>query len=533
MSEMPWERPPEEGVASNQALSARASTLLESRSLLDATSEATLPRLTSIVCTIGPATQSVEMLEKMMEAGMNVARLNFSHGTHDYHDLTLNNIRTAVQNYSRRINRVYPLAVALDTKGPEIRTGNLLEGGDAQIELKVDSEIKLTIDPAYIDQGTSEVLYIDYPRIVDIVNPGDIVFVDDGQIALCTKEKGPDSLLCTVVNGGRVAGKRGVNLPGLPVDLPAVTEKDKQDLAFGAQRDFDMVFPSFVRDAAAVREVRQLMGDKGRSIMIMPKIECHQGVLNIDEIIAEADGIMVARGDLGIEIPVEKVPIAYHCIVAKCNLVGKPVICATNMLESMVYKPRPTRAEIMDVAGAVLSGADLVMLSAESAKGMYPLECVRTMAAICRETERAVYHRQVFGDLISMVVPPLEPTHSLAIAAVQAAVMCDATAIICTTTSGRSAQLLSRYRPPCPVVAVTRFARVARQLQLYRSVLALLYISPPLDDWLQDVDSRVQYGVSYGKQTGFVRPGDAMVLMTGWRAGSGFTNTLRIVYASI
>nr|XP_032513019.1 pyruvate kinase-like [Danaus plexippus plexippus] len=293
----------------------------------------------------------------------------------------------------------------------------------------------------------------------------------------------------------------------------------------------DMIFASFIRNGAALKEIRSILGEKGRNIKIISKIENHQGMVNLDEIIEESDGIMVARGDLGIEIPPEKVFLAQKTMIARCNKVGKPVICATQMLESMVKKPRPTRAETSDVANAILDGADCVMLSGETAKGDYPLECVLTMANICKEAEAAIWHKQLFNDLVQQVKTQGDPAHSVAIAAVEAATKCMASAIVVITTSGRSAYLLSKYRPRCPIIAVTRHPQTARQAHLYRGVLPIVYEEGVASDWLKDVDNRVQYGLKFGRARGFLHTGDNVVVVTGWRQGSGFTNTMRVIQA--
>ncbi|KAK2102354.1 hypothetical protein P7K49_020021 [Saguinus oedipus] len=465
----------------------------------------------------------------MITSGMNVARLNFSHGTHEYHAETIKNVRAATESFASDPILYRPIAVALDTKGPEIRTGLIKGSGTAEVELKKGATLRITLDNAYVEKCDENILWLDYKNICKVVEGGSKIYVDDGLVSLQVKQKGADFLMTEVENGGSLGSKKGVNLPGAAVDLPAVSEKDIQDLKFGVEQDVDMVFASFIRKAADVHEVRKVLGEKGKNIKIISKIKNHKGVRRFDEILEASDGIMVARGDLGIEIPAEKVFLAQKMMTGWCNRAGKPVICATQMLESMIKKPRPTRAEGSDVANAVLDGADCIMLSGETAKGDYPLEAVRMQHLIALEAEAAIYHLQLFEELRGLAPITSDPTEATAVGAVEASFKCCSGAIIVLTKSGRSAHQVARYRPRAPIIAVTQNAQTAHQAHLYRGIFPVLCKDPIQEAWAEYMDLRVNLAMNVGKAQGFFKKGDVVIVLTGWCPGSGFTNTMCVV----
>jgi len=402
---------------------------------------------TKIVCTLGPASRSVEMIEKLLRAGMNVARFNFSHGSHEYHQETLDNLRTAMYNTQ------IMCAVMLDTKGPEIRTGFLKDA--KAIQLKEGQEITITTD--YTIKGDTNTISMSYKKLAEDLSPGNTILCADGTITLTvlSTDKKAATVRCRCENTAVLGERKNVNLPGVVVDLPTLTEKDKEDiLVWGVPNKIDMIALSFVRKGSDLVNVRQVLGKHSKNIMLMSKVENQEGVVNFDEILRESDAFMVARGDLGMEIPVEKIFLAQKMMIYKCNLVGKPVVTATQMLESMIKSPRPTRAEATDVANAVLDGTDCVMLSGESAAGAYPEVAVKTMAHICIEAESSLDYSAIFKDLIRSTPLPMSPLESLASSAVRTANKAKATLIVVLTRGGTTAKLVAKYRPAVPILSV-------------------------------------------------------------------------------
>ncbi|TFY80670.1 hypothetical protein EWM64_g3345 [Hericium alpestre] len=483
-------------------------------------------RKTSIIATIGPKTNSVEKLTELRRAGVNIVRLNFSHGEYEYHQSVIDNTRKAVA--AEPGGR--PVAIALDTKGPEIRTGNMKNGQDVPIQ--AGHEFIVSTESKYKDVCDDKVIYVDYTNLPKVTAPGKLIFVDDGILSLLVLSIDGPNVRVRAINNGVLSSRKGVNLPKTPVDLPALSEKDKNDLRFGVKNGVDMVFASFIRRAQDVVDIRAVLGPEGANIKIIVKIENEQGVQNFDEILKETDGVMVARGDLGIEIPASQVFLAQKMMIAKCNLVGKPVIVATQMLESMTYNPRPTRAEISDVANAVLDGADCVMLSGETAKGSYPIQSVLMMAETCLLAEAAICYPPLYDEIRNAQPRPTETVETVALAAVAAAAEQNAAAIIVLSTSGKTSRLISKYRPSVPILTVTRNEETARQIHLHRGCYPFWYPEPrgiSSAQWQTDVDNRIRFGLSNALSLNLIQPGSTIIAVQGWKGGLGHTNTLRIL----
>lgn len=440
------------------------------------------PRNTSIICTIGPASEHIDQLRSVVGAGMNVMRCNFSHGQFDEQGPRIQNLQAILQEINGEGSR--PSAdlcgVAIDLKGPEIRTGLLQKSSKPKAGLEAGKPFTLFTDDGMRTEGSAKGVWIDYPLQKNIV-PGMPVYIDDGLIHLEVEECRPDRIECRVINGGRLGEKKGVNVPGTKVELPAITEHDRSVLTWGAQQGADIVFASFIRTAEDVSELRDFLRSvSGGHMHIMSKIENQEGLDNFDSILEESDGIMIARGDLGIEIPTEEVPFAQKMMTEKSNRKGKPVACATQMLESMEDRPRPSRAEAGDVVNAVLQGSDLVMLSGESANGKYPAITVRTMNQLCR---RAELEQRNNPPSTAPAPPALEllALRSLSSAAYAAArsVPKDGLLIL-PSDQARFAQKVASFRPSCMVICPTTSLHNAKQLLLYRGLQPLFVPEPVL-----------------------------------------------------
>ena len=452
---------------------------------------------TKIVCTMGPNTDNREIMKELALNGMDVARFNFSHGDHAEHKHRLEILESVREELG------IPIASLLDTKGPEIRTGKLKDG--KKVTLKEGDLYTLTTEEIVGDETRG---YINYAGLAEDVKPGDRILIDDGLIELHVREVNGTDIVCRIENGGELGEKKGVNVPGVRVKLPALTDKDKEDIRFGVDAGFDFVAASFVRNADAIREIREILDEKGSAMQIIAKIENEEGIENIDSIIEASDGIMVARGDMGVEVPAEKVPHIQKMIIRKCNLACKVVITATQMLDSMIRNPRPTRAEVSDVANAVYEGTDAVMLSGETAMGSYPIEAVRMMSQIAEESEKYLDYmfyqrRKVSAENLRNI------SNTVCYSSVATASDLEAPVIVAPSVSGFTTRMLSKWRPKALIAGLSPSMTAVRQMQLYWGV------KPFHAKRAESTDALLFASVELLKEKGIVKEGEIVVATAG------------------
>lgn len=468
-------------------------------------------RKTKIVCTLGPSTDDEKVLEQLIKEGMNVARCNFSHGSYEEHKERMNKVKRIRKKCDK------PVAILLDTKGPEIRTGNF--EGD-KVCVKAGQTFTLVADKEVI--GNNEKAGITFADLYKDVKPGVVIMIDDGLIEMeVVKIEGTD-IVCNVKNEGVISNHKGVNVPDVHISMPYMSEQDKSDILFGIKEDVDYIAASFTRTADDVKELRKFLDDNGgKNINIIAKIENSEGIINVDGIIEEADAVMVARGDMGVELPEEEVPIIQKMIIKKVYEAGKQVIIATQMLESMINNPRPTRAETADVANAIYDGTSAIMLSGETAAGKFPVEAVATMARIAERTEMDVNYKQRFFNNHNNHRSDI--TEAVCHATCMTAYDLDAKSILTVTKSGRSAKMISKYRPDCMIIAGSTEEKVVRQLNMSWGV------SPVLIKEKKHVLELFDYAVEVAKEKGLVETDDIVVITSGVPLGkSGTTNMIKV-----
>ena len=463
---------------------------------------------TKIICTQGPATDAPGVIEGLIKHGMNAARFNFSHGDHAGHKKRIDAVKAAAKAAGKII------ALVLDTKGPEMRLGEFKDGSVQMIE---GERFVLVNDDILGDKNQATV---NHKLLYTEVKVGDKLLLNDGLVELKIDAIEGKDIHTTILNSGKMSSRKRVAAPGVSLGLPAVSEQDAKDILFGIENDMDFVAASFIQRASDVEEIRKLIVDNGGHMEIISKIENLEGVKNIDEIIAASDGIMVARGDLGVEIPAEDVPIIQKDIIKKCNAVGKPVVVATQMLESMTVNPRPTRAEVSDVGNAILDGADIIMLSGETASGKYPVEAAAMMNQIALRIEESLEYKEIF--LMKGMGRKFSHTDAIAHATVQLAYELNAKAIITPTKSGYTTRVVSKYKPKAPIIAFTQTDQVARHLNLRWGVFPIS--GTP---WL-DIVQMIDYSSASALKHGYVETGDLVILTAGMKYGEGGTSSIRL-----
>ncbi|MBD5131819.1 MAG: pyruvate kinase [Clostridiales bacterium] len=468
-------------------------------------------RRTKIVCTLGPATDDYAVLKNMVRAGMNVARLNFSHGTHDEHRKRIDAVKRARKELG------VPVAILLDTKGPEIRIKTFKDG---KVDLKKGNSFTLTTREV---EGDETCVSVSYAELPSYVKKGARILVNDGLIELSVQSISSTDIVTTVMNDGVLSNRKSINMPDTFIDMPYLSESDRADIVFGIENDVDYIAMSFVRTVDDVRIIKRLLTEHDAdNVQLIAKIENRQGVDNMPAILAECDGVMVARGDMGVEIPFEELPGIQKDMISRCYRSGKKVITATQMLESMITNPRPTRAEISDVANAVYDGSSAIMLSGETAAGNYPVEAVRTMASIAECAESGINYKKRFNSLEADIKSITDAvSHSTCAAAFDL----DAKAIIAVSQSGYTARKISRFRPSAPIIAPTTSVKAYNQLAMNWGVL------PTLSKMQESSDDLFRHVINCALSTGMVQEGDLVVIAAGVPVGvSGNTNNMRIEY---
>ena len=470
-------------------------------------------RRTKIVCTLGPSTDKEEVLRNLMKNGMNVARMNFSHGTHEEQKARLDMIKKLREELN------LPVAALLDTKGPEIRIGDV-EGG--KLELKPGQEFTLTTEEML---GTEKKGTITYKELYKDVEPGDSILIDDGLIGMEVVRIDESDIVCRVKNGGFISNHKGVNVPGVELNMPFVSPKDLADIVFAVEQDYDFIAASFTRTAEDIMEIRKILQEHGgEKIHIIAKLENKQGVKNCEDILRVADGIMIARGDMGVEIPLEEVPVIQKELIRKAMHMGKPVITATQMLDSMMKNPRPTRAETSDVANAIYQGTSAIMLSGETAAGAYPIEAVQTMAKIAERTEQDIDYSREFKPRKLAEAPDV--TSAISHATCTTAADLKAAAIVAVSKSGRTVSRIAKYLPVCPIIGCTTDERVYRQLNL------LWGVTPVVMKEANTADELFDHAVELAEQKGLIARGELVVIAAGVPVGlSGTTNMMKVQIA--
>ncbi|KAG5446424.1 pyruvate kinase [Clonorchis sinensis] len=507
-----------------------APSQLEHVSQLDIDHVSGFVRQATIVCTLGDRWNNDKSIESMIQGGMNILRLNMSMGSYEYYADVIRRVR-AIEEAS---NYKPPVAIAIDISAPPIRTGIINNDVEACVTLKDGQFVKLTINNEFQNATSDELIYLDsqyFPCLVQCVSVGDRIHLDDGMLSLIVRDVTSTTISCLVEQGGQLGGGKRVDLPSERLYQKTFKTTYQRDLAFACESKVDYVFTEYSFTPHQISEARSILGDK---IKLFAKVQSKESIRNLLDIISVSDGIIVGRNGLGLVYPAEKIFQLQKQIIAICNLMQKPVFVISQLLESMRFKPRATRAEISDVANAVIDGADGLILTVETSRGLFPKEAARVLHKTCREAESAIYHEKYSRDLkvsrdIHGLSPRSDPAYLTALAAVEASTTSRASAVFVATATGQSASTIAAFRPSCPVVAVVRDVQVARWCHSFRGIHPFLYLEEQLEDWSEDMDASMNAAIDYARSRRFVSGGDRVVTVTGWKAGPGATNTVRVV----
>uniref|UniRef100_A0A2A4JE60 Pyruvate kinase n=1 Tax=Heliothis virescens TaxID=7102 RepID=A0A2A4JE60_HELVI len=515
-----------------QLLATHAFTPLDHVLNLDVKAPPACTRLTGIIASMGKSTYDVDTLEKMMGAGMNTAMLNMNFGSREEHVECIKMLRTACKNFSIKMGKIYPLSIAMRLSGRKIRTGRIAESFGEAVELKSGEVVRLTTDETYKERCSTYTVYVDFMYFAEQMNKGDYILLDNETIMLKVEMISSTTLTCKIERGGFLGSYKDVFVPNVVLNMPNYTDKDKLDIEMAINNQVDVIIAAFVNTASCILELKAILGEKGKKLAIVANIQTIEGFRNFDSIMQEANGVMISRQELGSDITPKKLVIAQKNMIARANRVNCPICVSAHILSSMRFKKIPLRAELLDIANCILDGVDSLVLCAETAVGQYPIEAVAVMSSTCKEAEACVWTKQVFYDFIDKTPLPCDQLTGAAMAGVLAAQRSIAAAIIVVTTSGKSAQTVAKFRPRCPILAVTRYALVARQLHMWRGIVPVIYEDAPETEWPVDLEKRVNFCIKWAVERGFIRIGDPIVIVSGWRQGSGFTNTMRVVYAT-
>ncbi|XP_054016574.1 pyruvate kinase PKM-like [Hylaeus anthracinus] len=526
---LPWIQLEDYALTDNQIQAAHQNTLLEHNTRLDVASRPNLARLTRIMVTLGIANSHPDAVVNMMTTGANMVRLNMSHQKEEWHAITTQSIRDAGNKMYELTSEIYPLGIAMNLQGPEIRTG-IFRGDKNSIgyaELKEGHAVKLVTDDTLKRAGCRSCFWVSYPELPRICRPGDRILIDRGSVELrvaCVREA---SVVCKVVKGGMVRDGKLVQLLDSVVELPQVSKKDQEHIQLASFLECDFVIINHTRSEKMVHTIKTGFEEMGNTrVCIIAKISSLQGFENFDEILRAADGILLDRASLETDAGSEKLFLVEKIAIAKCIKIGKPVILGFDVCKD------ESNLDMNLIANAVLNGVDTIFLKTGSLDAKETTELIKSVDVVCREAESARWQKEIFYELGNKVLIPADPAQAISIGAVETSLKLNAAAIVVTTTTGRSAVLLSMYRPRCPILAVTRYGVVARWLQLYYGVHPFHYKKEPLSDWSKDIDARVQSGIDSMRRKRYIKVGDAVVVVSTWRENTGFTNTIRVIYAT-